>query len=811
VLQFARVVFSLLALTSLAQSQQAELLADILDAPAYGGNSSIHAYGTTGSGHEFAQVGGWRYFQVNEPEHGAELWRSLGTAASTELVVDIDPGPVGSYPGAFCAWGQLLFFFASPRPGGRALYVSTGKGAVSLLDIGDGQHSYFFEDLIEWSGGIAFVTDRDGRRELWVSDGTQKGTRVLLSNEMHDIHPFCSLSWCSARSEFWFLEGVPSALDGRIWTFDPKSAKLALLPGAKAPLHLPYGYEKHRSILFSGTHAFWLTKQGLTQSQASLDVGHLVSYDLQAATEHVLTQAPVAPDFSYAKLMGRQLYFFSAFEKELELWRSDGTKAGTALVKKLGAGLTVASALHGERAPERWVSWQGKQLFGVGRPASGNTPANHLMLWSTDGTAAGTQPMPHALPSPNSEITLLSTGTELYASIHAFTPVAPITGTPQVLRWTAQGWHAIRRGKPGDLTVHGRDMAVLANGDLLFDWGDYSTESPQKLGSGVELCAYDPVRDAVRVIRKWKHPMRTESASQIPLCSGESWLFGTCYSATGPNRIWSYDSRTGKTTVAVLSAESLWPSADLASSLGSRLFFFAPHTSTGWELRSWEASEATDKVVLDIRPGAASSVSMAPRLVRSLGELVFVANDGVHGNELWATDGTAKGTRMLFDHAKGQLDGVDEDTLVALGSKLLFCGENERPGLWSYDRIHHKSTLLMSLPKAVEVHGRVAMRVGAQALIGVQVYAWPRSVRSMILLSDGTQGAVRVLLDRTDASYPSGLVRCGLCLRGSPRAGVGGFECDPAPTHPRGWPRRAHSCLRHVDLGEGDQRLRREP
>jgi hypothetical protein len=62
----------------------------------------------------------------------------------------------------------------------------------------------------------------------------------------------------------------------------------------------------------------------------------------------------------------------------------------------------------------------------------------------------------------------------------------------------------------------------------------------------------------------------------------------------------------------------------------------------------------------------------------------------------------------------------------------------------------------MSLPKAVEVHGRVAMRVGAQALIGVQVYAWPRSVRSMILLSDGTQGAVRVLLDRTDASYPSG-------------------------------------------------------
>ena len=48
----------------------------------------------------------------------------------------------------------------------------------------------------------------------------------------------------------------------------------------------------------------------------------------------------------------------------------------------------------------------------------------------------------------------------------------------------------------------------------------------------------------------------------------------------------------------------------------------------------------------DIRSGGGS----APRLLTRAADLVFFrANDGAHGAELWATDGTSQGTRLVRD------------------------------------------------------------------------------------------------------------------------------------------------------------------
>ena len=44
-----------------------------------------------------------------------------------------------------------------------------------------------------------------------------------------------------------------------------------------------------------------------------------------------------------------------------------------------------------------------------------------------------------------------------------------------------------------------------------------------------------------------------------------------------------------------------------------------------------------------------------PGLMRAAGsEVFFVASDGVHGTELWRTDGTAAGTAMVADITPGQ-------------------------------------------------------------------------------------------------------------------------------------------------------------
>src|SRR5262249_17270199 len=66
----------------------------------------------------------------------------------------------------------------------------------------------------------------------------------------------------------------------------------------------------------------------------------------------------------------------------------------------------------------------------------------------------------------------------------------------------------------------------------------------------------------------------------------------------------------------------------------------------------------TPQMVLDINPGAASSYPSWPNSqVVAIGSTTFfTANDGMHGVELWKSDGTAAGTVLVKDIVAGAPD-----------------------------------------------------------------------------------------------------------------------------------------------------------
>jgi ELWxxDGT repeat protein len=76
------------------------------------------------------------------------------------------------------------------------------------------------------------------------------------------------------------------------------------------------------------------------------------------------------------------------------------------------------------------------------------------------------------------------------------------------------------------------------------------------------------------------------------------------------------------------------------------------------------------------------------------GRLLFAGRDPLHGTELWSTDGTPQGTRLLKDLCPGACDGIPV-SLRVLGDRLLF--RDARQQLWVTDGTEAGTTLLALL------------------------------------------------------------------------------------------------------------------
>lgn len=114
-------------------------------------------------------------FAGSAPETGEELWQSDGTVAGTHLLAETVPGPGSKRLGPFAVAGPTLFFAA----GGKELWKNDGAG-TGLVRALPGDPAVGIRSLTALGERVYFSYD-DGEhgRELWVSDGTEAGTRMV--------------------------------------------------------------------------------------------------------------------------------------------------------------------------------------------------------------------------------------------------------------------------------------------------------------------------------------------------------------------------------------------------------------------------------------------------------------------------------------------------------------------------------------------------------------------------------------------------------------------------------------------------------
>jgi uncharacterized delta-60 repeat protein len=342
-----------------------------------------------------------------------------------------------------------------------------------------------------------------------------------------------------------------------------------------------------------------------------------------AGTVPLAAAAPATstPDFFLnprgTVVVGNTLYFSA---NGTQLWKSDGTEAGTLMVKDF-APAGFDSLLPSLKA------FGSKVLFS----AAGTT-------WISDGTDAGTLPLINGLDTGNgfdAESGAVLNG-DLYFGAHNYL-------TNQDGLWKTDGTAA---GTVQVSNIAANSIVVL-NGKLIFNGHD-----PAQTLSGI----YETDGTAAGTVALELVYNLGGISMTSPTVVGGYVLFS--FGGSSGDELFRTDGTAAGTGVMVKDINPNWSQygfypAPLGSDpsnfavLDGRLFFTADDGTHGREIWSSDGTDLGTFMAQDVNPGSGSSQPGFTSLVNPPAtflipfghSLLFAANDGVHGMQLWSSVG----------------------------------------------------------------------------------------------------------------------------------------------------------------------------
>ncbi len=715
-----------------------------------------------------ADVGGVTYFQADDGIHGAELWRSDGTAAGTYLARDIDPGSWGSKPGELVNVDGTLYFAATTHDLGTELWKSDGttEGTVPVADIVPGVAGSSPRNLTA-VGNVLFFEAGDASNdwELWRSDGSAAGTyRVKDLNTNGSSFP----GHFTNVNGVLFFEASDGFFGRDLWKSDGTAAGTVVVGNAS-------NYKNQRPLF-------------LTNVDGTL--------------------------------------YFTAYSNDStrRLWTSDGTSAGTHSISAYAypTNLTnfagalyfgIASTLYRANSPTD-IQQIAELNPGIGSSAfasltpvgnqlffAGATTADGKELWVTDGTTPGTHMVADLVPGPDGVLpnNLAAVGDTLYFTI---SDSYESLGGSELWKsdGTALGTVRVKDIWPGPDGA-GPNNLTNVGGTLFFSALDVASGRELWTSDGTELGTAQ-VLDINQQPSADSSPQSFTAAGAITYFVATSLEFGA--------ELWKTDG----TTAGTVMVKDIRPGRDSSgaarlTAVDGTLFFFA-NDGSGYAL--WR-SDGTDEGTQPVPYDWTSAFDPTTALVNANGTLYFGLRDENADYRLWTSDGTATGTHVvagtqpLVPWTNSQTTWANH--LVNIGSDLYYvavnANDNLRQELWKYDIVSATEQKLADLSEVqtqyaeynlVNVSGTLFFSVrsasgaynlwktdgtpeGTQALSDIAMWqgATPANVNGRLFFaasdadsgvelwtSDGTpEGTVRVddLVPGSGSVYPGGLTAVG--------------------------------------------------
>ena len=406
---------------------------------------------------------------------------------------------------------------------------------------------------------------------------------------------------------------------------------------------------------------------------------------------------------------------------DTELWITDGTAGGTHLVKNLN-GSTSSSSPFGFTAfgskvlffapsltniLELWItdgtdagtvalgSVAGSTLPGdlavLGDKVlfRGNSTAAGTELWITDGTAGGTTLLKDIKlgTSGSAPFDFHTVGTKVFFhandgvhGLELWVTDGTAVGTTLVKDINVQGTSSLSDSFVSDITVFGNKV--------LFQAYDGLEGSELWISDGTDL-------GTVRVSNINTLMNGNAAPHDITVFNTLSGLKAV-FAASDNNsdtELYVYDGVTTTRVMDIFPGNGAFLGGASSAPtdfkvFGNKVLFVADDGVHGRELWITDGSTIGTQMVSDINAiGAASSNPTEFTVIGNL--VVFAANDGVHGNELWVTNGTQAGTHLLADIFTGANSSTPAG-LVNIGGQILFSaddGTHIGRELWSTDGV----------------------------------------------------------------------------------------------------------------------------
>lgn len=354
-----------------------------------------------------------------------------------------------------------------------------------------------------------------------------------------------------------------------------------------------------------------------------------------------------APRNFYAA--GGVVYFSAGdIDHGRELWRSDGTAAGTFMVADIEAG-------PGDSHPSQFLSFGGAVYFQAFTTGSG------YELWRSNGTAAGTVKVKEIYTGTNSSapanLTLTPSGSGFV--FRAFTGSG---GEP----WFSDG-------RPGG-TFQLKDIFQASGSSLGFStrfvpFGGQLYFAAEDSGAGLSLWRTDGTTTGTQLVVDPSPSKAYGPSTNDFALFGGAFYFSGSDSSTG-TELWKSDGTVGGTQLVVDSLPGVSSGSPTELTVFAGELYFVVRTGVTYEyaLMATGGTAATTRTV-KVMPIESSGHGAPEDLAVVNGRLLFSAGDDVNGREWWASDGTTAGTGLIADLYPGSLNGTDS-SLHLVGPNL---------------------------------------------------------------------------------------------------------------------------------------------